>query len=220
MEIFSPPRVALRLPAGLTSAGSFDIITGSDLLTWQGQHTVLEALRTFRPRMLVSSPPCTMYSDLQRLWNFKKMKAKLRRARMKKANTLLDFGMTVCTVQGNAGRFWVHEHPNRASSWKRRTVRKLMRLKTTMAVTFDQCQVGLCLPGNPEKKIRKRTTLLTNSQHVVDLFKPLQCCCAKGAHALARGNYNGVSVARYCQAYPRRLCDLLASAALKHAQDL
>ena len=94
-----------------------------------------------------------------------------------------------------------------------------MSLKTTMSVTFDQCQVGLSLPGNPEKKIRKRTTFLTNSQHVVDLFKPLKCRCAKGAHALARGNYNGVSVARHCQEYPRRLCDLLASAALKHAQD-
>ena len=122
MEIFSPPRVALRLPAGLTSAGSFDIITGSDLTTWQGQRTVLEAFNTFRPRMLVSSPPCTMYSDLQRLWNFKRMKASVCRARMKEANTLLDFGMTMCVLQGKAGRFWVHEHPNRASSWKRRTV--------------------------------------------------------------------------------------------------
>ena len=126
MEIFSPPRVALHVvPRGMTSGGSFDIITGCDILTWYGREQVLRALTASKPLFLVSSPPCTMYSELMRVWNLKKMKASTRRQRQKDAQIMLDFSMNVCELQGRAGRFWVHEHPVRASSWKQKTVPEL-----------------------------------------------------------------------------------------------
>ena len=92
-----------------------------------------------------------------------------------------------------------------------------MALEDTFAVSFDQCQVGLTLPGKPDK-IRKRTTLLTNSRHVVDLFSPLQCSCKEG-HAHVKGQCNGVHVSRHCQIYTPAFCEKLTEAALRHAAD-
>ena len=109
MEIYSPARVSRHVERrGLVSAGSYDLLTECDMLTWHGRAKVLRNVLQLRPLMLVSSPPCTMFSELMRLWNL----------RQREAMTLLDFGMEVCEIQDSAGRFWVHEHPHRASSWR------------------------------------------------------------------------------------------------------
>ena len=127
MEIYSPPRVARHVESrGFSSAGSFDIITGCDLLAWTGRSKVMRTLASRRPLFLVSSPPCTMYSELMRLWNKKKMKRAVRIHRQREADLMPDFGMGACEIQHNAGRFWVHEHPWRASSWKRGSVPRLL----------------------------------------------------------------------------------------------
>ena len=119
VEIFSPPRVAPHAEArGLTSVGSFDIVTGCDLLTWSGRAQVLNVLNDKSPLFMVSSPPCTMYSELMRLWNLKKMEYETRKLRQHEADILLTFGMESCRLQHERRRFWVHEHPHRASSWK------------------------------------------------------------------------------------------------------
>ena len=119
MEIYSPARVSRHVERrGLVSAGSYDLLTECDMLTWQGRAKVLRNVLQLRPLMLVSSPPCTMFSELMRLWNLKKMKYEVRKLRQREAMTLLDFGMEVCEIQDSAGRFWVHEHPHRASSWR------------------------------------------------------------------------------------------------------
>ena len=93
-----------------------------------------------------------------------------------------------------------------------------MALDTTYCVDFDQCQVGLCLPGKPDKKIRKRTTLMTNSRHVVDLFSCLQCTC-RAKHAHVQGTCNGIQVSKHCQIYTPTFCRYLAEAAVRHGQD-
>ena len=119
MEIFSPRRVAPYAERlGLLSAGSFDITNGCDLLTFAGRHQVLSALKTQEPGFLMTSPPCTMFSDLMRLWNQKKMKRAVYRQRMRQALALLEFNMMTCHLQMNEGRFFAFERPHRALSWK------------------------------------------------------------------------------------------------------
>ena len=119
MEVYSPLRVAAAVhKMGMHSAGSLDILTGCDLLTADGRRTAL-ALLTFRcPFFLMVSPPCTMYSELTRLWNAHKMKWEDRVVRQGEADMMLKFAMELCRLQGQSGRFWCHEHPHKASSWK------------------------------------------------------------------------------------------------------
>ena len=70
-----------------------------------------------KPLFLMSSPPCTMFSELTRLWNLKKMEAAVREQRMAEAEQLLSFGISRCMVQYIRGHWFGHEHPWRASSW-------------------------------------------------------------------------------------------------------
>lgn len=119
MEVYSPFRVAAAIhKMGMTSAGSLDLLGGCDLLTTDGRLTALSILTYRRPLFLMVSPPCTMYSELTRLWNAKKMRWEDRVIRQRDADLMLKFAMELCRLQGQAGRFWCHEHPHRASSWK------------------------------------------------------------------------------------------------------
>ena len=55
-------------------------------------------------------------------------------------------------------------------------VQQLAEMDSVYKVTFDQCAVGLKVPGGAAP-IRKRTTLLTNSLHIKALFEDKQCEC-------------------------------------------
>ena len=119
MEVYSPFRVAAAIhKMGMNSAGSLDLLSGCDLLTTDGRLTALALLDHRRPMFLMASPPCTMYSELTRLWNAKKMQWEDREIRQRDADLMLKFAMELCRLQGQAGRLWCHEHPHRASSWK------------------------------------------------------------------------------------------------------
>lgn len=84
-------------------------------------------------------------------------------------------------------------------------------------VTFDQCAVGLKVPGGSQP-IRKRTTLLTNSKHIKELFEDKQCECEED-HVQIQGSYNGVPLSKHCQIYPEQFCALLAKAVELHHAD-
>ena len=119
MEIYSPFRVAASIhKMGMASAASLDVINGCDLLTTDGRMIALALLAERRPMFLMTSPPCTMYSELTRLWNAAKMSWEVRALRQRDADHMLKFGLEMCRIQGKAGRLWCHEHPHRASSWK------------------------------------------------------------------------------------------------------
>ena len=78
-----------------------------------------------------------------------------------------------------------------------------------------RCRTGLCAPGSSsaEHPIRKRTTLMTNSQSVVDIFEGLQCQC-QVPHFHVQGSFNGVPVSKHCQIYTPELCQKLSEAVL------
>ena len=118
MEIFSPVRVARHIwRMNLDSCGSFDLIDGFDFRFWSDRARCRSTQDKHRPLFLMSSPPCTMYSELMRLWNLHKMQPEVRQLRQDEADLLLSFGMSMCWRQHIAKRFWAHEHPWKASSW-------------------------------------------------------------------------------------------------------
>lgn len=67
-EVFSPPRVTVRAQvAGHESKYAFDITyNGWDCMEVSMRHQLKALLTSLKPKMLVLSPPCTMFSALTR----------------------------------------------------------------------------------------------------------------------------------------------------------
>ncbi len=79
----------------------------------------------------------------------------------------VDFVMEICKRQHRAGRYFLHEHPWQASSWRLDSVSEVAGLDGVLKVQADQCQFDSedVVSGNP---VRKRTGFLTNSQCLAD----------------------------------------------------
>ena len=96
MEVYSPPRlVPEAVRRGLRAVMSVDLTLGYDLCDHEVRRQTLAEVRARRPRALGLSCPCTMYSELNRLWNEKKTSKEVWEARMKEANIHLDFSMAL-----------------------------------------------------------------------------------------------------------------------------
>ena len=69
-EVFSPPRVTLNARrAGLTADFAFDITyNGWDALNPRMRSELFHLIRSMNPKVLILSPPCTMFSPLTRHW--------------------------------------------------------------------------------------------------------------------------------------------------------
>ena len=222
MEIFSPPRVvpyAQRL--GLRATTSLDLLTGCDILTFQGRSMALTALSQQRPRLVILSPPCTMYSALQHMWNLSKMPAAVREEKLKEAKTFLRFAMHIAETQRAAGRWFLFEHPQRASSWADESVVTMAAQCGVEKVTFDQCRFGLCTPASPKcmpKPMRKRTCFLSNAPYCHRLFANKRCVCTSPHHSI-QGTFAGVRLSSLSAIYPPKLCLYLALVAAQRDPD-
>lgn len=210
MEFFSPPRVAPVLRRrGFRAYCSFDTLTGYDLLTSQDRARALRKWETHKPFFIMLSPPCTMYSKMQNL-NLKKMKEDVRIRRFDEADCYLNFSMTLAKRQHRNGRFWCHEHPRDASSWRKPSVHEMNMQEGVHVVTFDQCRVGLRTPSG-DKPLKKPTRLLTNSAAVQQIFSPLQCNCVE-EHGVIQGSQMGYRVSTWCQVYTPQFVECLCQA--------
>ena len=93
VEVFSPPIVTFACQRqGLLAEHGIDILTGFDLNTFEGRAATLQLLKA-RPRFLMLSPPRTMYSALQGLFNLHKMNPQVLQQRMGEADSLLKFAI-------------------------------------------------------------------------------------------------------------------------------
>ena len=165
LEVFGRTVSAIASRRGLSSC-PFDLKVGKDLSQLETRSEVFRAIEQRRPKLLVTSPPCTMYSRLQRLWNIKKMSPEVYNRRKAIADEYLQFSHTCNKVQHNAGRSFAHEHPAGASSWKEDSTQAVLNLPGIYNALFDQCQFGLVSPrGTP---LKKKTRILCNN---VQLFK-------------------------------------------------
>ena len=208
IEVFSPPRVTFACQRqGLVAEHGIDIVTGFDLNTFEGQ-----LLGKARPRFLMLSPPCTMYSALQGLFNLHKMNPQVLQQRMVEADSLLKFAMFLCKRQHDRGAFFCFEHPHRATSWQRPFVQAILNLPGCQLTAFDQCQTGLVTPGENPKPIRKRTLLMSNAPAIQAMFGPMQCNCPAASHVHVQGSVDGIRLSTWCQRYTPGLCNNLAEA--------
>lgn len=227
MELFSPPRVVpICMELGLRGGLSIDLETGFDLLQKSCREKVLLEVARRRPRVIISSAPCTWFSALMRMWNVKKMSEPVQLQREHEAVQLFEFGMEVGKQQLLSNNGFIHEHPETASSWKRPSVQELIHLGACKS-SFDMCRFGMVSPKT-NMPLKKGTTLLSNVSQVQVAFHRKRCVChpifdiggKMVKHRTIQGSDHGVRLSRHAQKYPPILCRTLARCVLEHCRGL
>ena len=157
--------------------------------------------------MVIGSPPCTMFSSLQNLSKGKRNKAEFEKA-MKGAKEHVKFCLEIYKMQMYAGRYFLREHPDAASSWNMLEVVDLVAHADVNVVTCDMCAYGLKVTDKSgEALVEKRTKLMSNPAEVLKRVG-LQC---KNRTAQSEGEKHRhadttCGRAKKCQVYPKEFC--------------
>ena len=150
-EIYSPLRIAAAcLEAGLVGGSSFDLRTGWDLSNPHHQKMVLQTIMKESPKLLIGSPPCTLFSNLQNL-NLAVQSEQWKHEfyeRRRKAEAHLVFCCKLYKLQRSLGRYYLHEHPTTATSWETECMKSMQKDLGALRVRADQCQYGLITSKN------------------------------------------------------------------------
>ena len=170
-EVYSPPRVA---PVAAKKLG-FKVGTSMDLTT-KDEHgrawdfTKVE-MRNFayrkvceeKPFILIGSPVCTPWSQVMNI-NYSRMTWEEKERILNAARVHLEFVCKLYRLQHQAGRYFAHEHPQGAASWKEASVREIRRWTGIECLTIDQCMYGLLSKTDLGEQLpaRKATTIMTN----------------------------------------------------------
>jgi len=210
-EFYSVPRV---LPCarrhGFRGSLSLDLHTGWDFRIPKLRDLSCRLLVLLRIAMLILSPPCTAFSFLQEMFNYKKLPVEVVQQKMAAAMILLRHALQCAKIQYEAGRLFVFEHPASATSWKLPEVKSMLELPGMHSVVFDQCMLGLKSKVH-QIPMRKRTRLMTNSLKVAQAFRGV-LCDRQHEHQVIQGCEGGVDRSAWAQRYPEPMVELLVAA--------
>ena len=154
---------------------------------------------------LIGSPYCTPYSLPQALSAARRDPEEVRRE-LVRANVHMEFVTDLYKEQVLAGRYFLHEHPLCAISWKLKCILEVMAMQGVDSEWMDQCQYGQ--EGGTEQPVKKPTRWMSNSPEILHMLK--ERCDGKdgrcsrpggGEHASCTGK-----TARMAAIYPMKLC--------------
>ena len=131
-----------------------------------------ELISRTNPDWIIGSPPCTPYS----IWNFginyKKMDPARVQQILRDGDVHLHFVCSLYRSQLRKGKYFLHEHPATAMSWKDSQISALSRDPLVKLVTADQCEYGLVTPSADDPNVMvpamKPTKFMTNSQAMAE----------------------------------------------------
>ena len=216
-EVYSAPRVtaALKLLPGLNLVPGFalDLTTKDengeewDFTKADRRAKARSKVEEEKPYCLIGSPSCTEYCSWQALnaarhqWSDEE-----KERRQAAADVHLAFVCELYMIQIKNGKYFLHEHPGSATSWKLLCVQDLLAHEKVDRVLGDQCQYGQADSlANP---VRKTTGWMSNAPCVLQALskrcKGLQSYCSRaggGRHVTASGR-----LAREVAVYPFVLC--------------
>ena len=100
-----------------------------------------EILRKQRPYLFIGSPMCTAFCSWQH-FNDARL-GHIPAAIAAKVNAIqhMNFAVSRYVEQIQAGRYFLHEHPRSASSWKLPAMEELMNIPGVALTHGDQCQM-------------------------------------------------------------------------------
>ena len=168
-EVYSPERVTrLCRKYGLTPGDSFDLRNGYDLSDERTQALVISRIKKSQPSMVIGSPPCTTFSQLQQLnlhVHGDSWKAKFEKEKQKAVKHIV-FCLKLFQLQRNRGAYFLFEHPESADSWQIPELVEFTKLDGVMTQVADQRMYGLVSPTGNGKEVlpaKKPTRFMSNS---------------------------------------------------------
>ena len=118
------------------------------------------------PVLVIGSPMCSAFSTLMN-WNWPRMTPEKRKECWDRACSHLRFAFAVYRLQREAGRWYLHEHPIGASSWKLEFVMEERQQDGVVLVVADQCHWGQWTWDLGAAGLAKKTTgFLTNCPEI------------------------------------------------------
>ena len=186
-----------------------DLLTGWDFDKAEDREMAEWYVRTHKPTFLIGSPMCTMFSQLQNL--NKDRDVEKFEERLKNAEKHIQFVVKLYRMQLEGGRYFIHEHPASASSWKLPCMRDLWKEKGVHAVIADQCEFGLKSRDKwGDAQARKPTRFMTNA-HCVGETLDVRCQNAKRNVKEQHRHVQliGATRAHDAQEYPKELCEAI-----------
>ena len=202
-EVYSPKRVTAQAHRyGLESGLAMDLTTGWDFRIDHHKKAAMKYVMEVKPRLLIGSPMCTMFSSLQRLsgWNNEKQR------KWGEAREHIQFVISLYMEQIKNGRLFLHEHPAGASSWDLDEIQKLMGKKDVYTVVADQCMYGLTTwseKGGYPVPAKKPTKFMTNS---FPISRELSKRCDRTHEHQPLVGGRAASAARYPDGLCRAIC--------------
>ena len=174
-EVYSVPRVTAAIPrvpgCGVVPGFALDL-RGCDEKgrAWDFRDPAMrrEAKRKLEeqePWILIGSPPCTPFSTWQAV-NNPRRPADVVAREWAEGVEHLEFMSELYAMQHRAGMYFLHEHPEHASSWGVECIQRVRKLPHVDETVGDQCQYGQQTDsGEP---IKKGTRWMSNAPCVLE----------------------------------------------------
>ena len=161
-----------RRNLGLKGVGALDLRTNKpDGTPWNfslraDRRLARKFIEEEDPDWIIGSPPCTSFSNWNHGMNFRKMEPHRVQQMITEGRLHLNFMASLYRRQISRGKYFLHEHPSGAQSWKEPQIIALLKDPTVHSVIAHQCMYGLTTPGRPgeeRKAAKKSTRFMTNS---------------------------------------------------------
>ena len=157
-------------------------------------------IKELNPDWVIGAPPCGPFSRLNVNINHPRMSPKDVDEQVTCGKVHLEFAMQIYRDQLSRGRYFLHEHPATAESWKHPGMTKLLSMPGVNAVVTDQCMYNnLTVDENKEQGLsRKPTRFVSNSAAMLEELSLK--CDGKHRHIPLEGGRAGKAAI-----YPLRL---------------
>lgn len=213
-EFYSPQRLIHEAHRrGLCGIFSLDIKTGWDFHQEATRDLSIRILDVFLVMFLMLSPPCTAFSRLMHMWNYKKMSPEDAAMMWEGGMCFLEHSMQAAAAQVAGNRYFAFEHPASASSWHQPCVQAVAAMPGVEAVVFDQCMLGLVTKVS-HTPTRKRTRVLTNCPKLALMLSHFKCDRLH-KHERIQGAEGGVKRSLWAQFYPLPFVKVLVDGAVE-----
>ena len=154
---------AFDLRTAKPSGEPWDFAKGSD------RRLARQIVEEEKPTWIIGSPPCTFFSAWNQGINHRKMAPERVEELRREAVKHLHFVIGLYRIQIEAGRHFLHEHPDTATSWTDPWMERLMQHGRISTVTSDQCEYGLLTPNEDgiPTPAKKPTRWMSSSVHML-----------------------------------------------------
>ena len=154
--------------------------------------------------MLIGSPMCTAFCQLNHI-NYFKMHPEEKRRRVHYGRRHLEICAKMYQIQHDVVRYFLHEHPAGASSWEEECIRTILNKDGVMRVVGDQCRYGLMTKDQNGVGFAKESTgFMTNSPCVAAQLN--RRCPNNRQHQIHQHVVLTNGRAKAAQVYPSGLC--------------